>query len=402
MIAFVLLTIANTMMATLFRSLEQSIIDAINRWWYPDVTAEVEAYLAASFDQPIAMLSRMARANALLTGARALGFDVPGSVTQNAAWEFCTYHSPHCVGLTMQALAAAGVQWCDVFEPLRTLLHAPPGSVFTVEEGHLRALVRRAFDDDQLPALGADLERILTSARSLLLGEEGSAVIHLNNGAYLRVNPSSEIGSATNTEILSTVIGYTTHADSSDKVTLTFRKGVTPIQHVLSYHSSLVQCFISPFAAAHFDYAEAKKGEGRCWPFNRQGNLELNDPIIFSWNFRLRSTRATLSAEVKDFRLRTGKASRFRPLLVPTGLPGALHRARADAFKNIRWQTSEGETRFVPTEPRSLLATLRAFREVTSRRRDEWVAGSGELAARHTVGFDEGGVYPTADELPGV
>ncbi|TKA23930.1 hypothetical protein B0A50_06436 [Salinomyces thailandicus] len=367
------------------------------------VDQHVEGFLGSSFHSPQRLLRGMARANCLLSGSRALDFFVPGSATPSSDWDFYTYGSPYCVGLAIEALSGAGVEWCDAFQPIREIATAPMRSVFYMELEHAYAFVDRALTPRNVDPIVAD---ILVQLRDVLWTKPYQRAVLLNNGSTIHLVGRAGGGAPYGTGAVNLITGHTTHNGSSEKVQLIFRYNTSPVQHILAFYASSVQCFISPFAAVHLYFSLAKQRTAIYWPHNSQHEPSAVASVkkyeARQWTF---STPANaLSSAIEHHCLANSPYSTYLPLALNSGLPADLHNLRVEATKNISWQVSEGETRLIRAEPRSQRATLARYsnnREATGGR-SQAAVDTFNLAMKHSVAFKHTGCYSHADELVGI
>ncbi|KAK3075569.1 hypothetical protein LTR53_001007 [Teratosphaeriaceae sp. CCFEE 6253] len=373
-------------------------------WSWPDYTARILDFLAASFHNPAQLLRGMGNASCILTGPRALEFHHPGCIDANAEWTFVTHPSAYCVGLAMQALQTAGVVWEDSFEPIREIAAAQSGEILPIHLRLLKEHVRRAaFGSVTRPALGPSMDAVLKHVAAVLqhadvVGAPVPEYVRLPNGVVIHVDQSKYGGPyrSGSPSWVAAVIGHTTYNGTHQAVRLISKAGKLPIEHVLDFSASSVQCFVTAFGAGHLYDAMAKKRRAYYWPNNAQyksgstGNLDSDSCNQFTYS------RAPASP-VQDRRLGIG-GSRFMAfdLQLYRG-----HSVRQVALRNLRWQVSEGETRFVPTEPKSFRDALYGSclpRDLAVTRELE---SAKARAVEACVGIDEAQDNAHPRQLPG-
>jgi hypothetical protein len=126
--------------------------------------------------------------------------------------------------------------------------------------------------------------------------------------------------------------GYTTHNGTHQKVQLIFSADHTPMEQIMAFYASHVQCSISAFGAGHLYHWSATARVGLFWPFNTQHRESADAAMLKycarSWTFEL-APASSRAIQIKQ--LRSDKGSKFVPFDLDTGLPEELDSARRDA-----------------------------------------------------------------------
>ncbi|KAI7554891.1 hypothetical protein KC331_g229 [Hortaea werneckii] len=385
-----------------------AILQTVRARLNPDYTTAVVNYLHQSFGAPESLLRSMASGNFILSGSRALDFFRPGSAVESSDWDFYTYHNSYCVGLAIQALMDSGVVFDDALQPLRDMLDAPARMVIRMHVDTIWTYIERAdFYRHTGRPLEAPIDQLLQEIRTELTIDPYTRVMALPRRAVLHIlrgrrEPTYGPGTTTSVHI---VTGHTTHNGTNQKVQLIFSPRLTPLQHIMAFYASSVQCFISAFGAVHLFHKLAMKREAYYWPNNSQHPPSASTALLkySGRQWRFVATPLSLSSTIVDHSLKS-RGSVLMPVKINTGLSPALHRVRAEAFANVRCQISEGETRFIATEPKSLRDVLQANRTARHLNRlcDPKLEAARRLARDHSVAFDRDGSFPYPAELSGV
>lgn len=293
---------------------------------------------------------------------------------------------------------------------MRELLRALPISVRCMDVSTIQKLVRCALSSTDLdrspPAVQAILQQLEGATRTSLRTDR----IRLNTGVliniiYWRTGDQPFDDDAPAAFIPGTIsIGQVQHV-----VRLYFKPNTTPLQHVLAFPTSATQCFISAFGAGHLYYSTLCKWKKFLWPHNafspkNQTVVELDKRGCQSW--KLLEYDVSPETPVSNRALLSNKYAKYVDFDICTAalISGELRKLRVEAQRNVRWETSEGETRFVRSEPRSHRELLWDNREAAGYHpgRPRWLAKAKELAMRHCVVMDTSPSSPTPDELAGV
>ena len=152
-------------------------------------------------------------------------------------------------------------------------------------------------------------------------------------------HPSCEYRSQSNFDVIT---GHTTHNNTRIKVQLIFSARKSPLEHVIDFYASHVQCAITPYGAIHFDWENAKNQMGGLWPRNSQAKMLV--PLAIEkyeqrgWEFHRQSeneriVRTTTSPEVKVVEFN-----------VELEIDPTLERTRRRAFQHLTWEQAGGRT----------------------------------------------------------
>lgn len=346
----------------------------------------------------------MARASFILSGSRALEVFVPGSCCDlSSDWDFYIPFSAYCVGIALQTLSTCGVVWNDIFEPVRAIARAPGGTVLEMHVDVIKGLVTYAqrfpgdiqLDDESLATLQA--MRKCMRNRYCRQMQFGNVVVKVLRGRH-----SVPYYSPTSIYIIT---GHTTHNDTNQKVQLIFKPATSPIEHIMAFYASSVQCLVSAFGAAHFYSSLANGRQAFYWPNNSQHHPSAAAAMCKysnrGWSFTVPSH--LLSTSIQRAQLSGSSDSKVVLFDIDTGLSPTLAEARQNAFKSLAWECSEGETRFVPSAPKSgrkIFAANRKRRCVFHYQRPVLNAAK-MLAVQHSLAFKRNGRWAYPDEIVG-
>lgn len=367
------------------------------------------AYLSQSFENLDGLSRAMAKSCCVLSGSRALEVFIPGSCNEESDWDFYVPFSVYCVGIMMDALGRSGVQWQDVFQPLRDIADAPWGTVVHMELCHVQALITKALthgplehsDDTIDPVVGPILRHIHRELHRRRRCDR----IRFGNGTVLLVDHGVPVTRSCSRSSVHVITGFTTHNGVRQKIQLIFQPDLSPMQQITTFYASSAQCGISPFGAFHLFFARAIRHEGIFFPNNSQhvasAHAAMRKHAARGWTFF--TPRWVFNTSVRDERLSSSWSSIFVPLRMPVDIPDKLAEARRSMLANLKWEISEGETRLTRAMPISVRHVIEGNRRrrVANRslRQDPVLREAMALAMRHTVAFNDCSSHLFPDEL---
>lgn len=208
---------------------------------------------------------------------------------------------------------------------------------------------------------------------------------------------------------LTIIRGYTTHNDSNIPVQLIFKKGMSPIQHIMTYYSSHVQCVLTGVGAVHLYHTLAMQKKGLIWPSNIENPASVNRGMLkyarrgwqLEWSQRSLENRTIKAKEpgsgarVILFQRQEGNAGENEQ-----AVRSELRESRTAALMNLTWSQINGTTtytgRFCPEvyHDERLQAYLSEVRQhETSRENcEEEYMSDLRLVRQHTTAFDMDGI----------
>nr|OQO32684.1 hypothetical protein B0A51_00062 [Rachicladosporium sp. CCFEE 5018] len=385
----------------------------------PTTERDILEYLGGFFLQPEALLKGMADSCTIISGSRALEFFAPGSSTSESDWDFYTYNSCYCVGRALRVLEAAGVEWDDLWKPIRDLANAGPGTKAYMHKSRLNSYFQRRAAGDQ------KVKSALAAIESAMNEDEKFAGIRANSPSERLMKglpyPENAILRWGNVELLvhtlapavsqpysasSTVDIISGKIPSRDncKVQLIFSRNRSPIQQVMAFYASSVQCFLTPYGAVHLYHRQAAKRVGYWWPQNTQHKPSADAARLKygarGWTF---IDQSRLDSEKRVVRqLDPGNTeSKLIPFAVDTGLNSALEANRRDALKEMTWVEHRGQT-FLMRSARGPAYEILLGTVVDDKKQSEDDEHVINLTSKHTVAFADSSSGARPEHLSGV
>lgn len=365
---------------------------------------DVLQYFGQSFANPIAVIQGMAQGTVILGGSRALEFFVTESCTVHSDWDFYTYQSKYCVGIALQTLANAGVVWDDIFQPFRDLAAAPAGTVAYMHVSAVTRCTGRGLYEGHPGAADPEVNAWLTALEAAIDDDMYVASVEVA-GRVLVISHAQNTTAYLHSPTVNIITGYTSHNGSRQKVQLIFGKK-TPMQQIMAFYSSSVQCCITAYGAIHFYHDEAVERTGLIWPKNSQHQPSANSAMLKysarGWKFTLPSG-ASPAPRIKQLSQNAG--SKFIKFDFATGLAPQLEQARRAALDHLAWAEIDGETKLIELKShhqRFVYGAGRKRRRHIQGRADAYLRNAGRLAFQHTVGLWAGQYSRYPEDLSGL
>jgi hypothetical protein len=326
---------------------------------------------------------------------------VPGSCTQQSDWDFYVDGSAASVGCAIKALAEQGVVWDDLYAPFIQLMEADEYHPVNMPRAHLNEYIHtRAIVGRYQPRgdVAAELGEIYAHRRQhdFRVGAHGHLSTrrggHTANTEYYR------------TPDLNMITGHTTHGSQQVKVQLIFSKKLSPMEEVMSYYASHVQCAITAYGGVHFYFSDAAESRGFTWPNNSQAPHAAPKAISKyrsrGWTFIEQTDEEMQAHIIKQMSGAPDNGAKVELFNLDLGLPGDVERHRRIAFQRLAWQEVEGSTALIRVSPPSHKSgVVRRFKTNTELADfDDDV----EVAIAHSVAFPHFGrraTYAHANDI---
>jgi len=201
------------------------------------------------FKDPQRLLYELGKAGTLLSGSRALEYFVKDSAIESSDWDFYCRADLTSIYSTVTALGNAGVTWITMRNRLKEIIYNTPFEHIRdcLSERPFRDIVHNLYDED-----GSYIDSL--------------SIDHIRR-IMRRLKPSEDY----NGNAFGLLKGTITKNGISQPVQLIYsQKCLSPIQVILKFHSSIVQCFISFSGAAHLYYESAIKKISYFWSSNTE------------------------------------------------------------------------------------------------------------------------------------
>lgn len=204
---------------------------------------------------------------------------------------------------------------------------------------------------------------------------------------------------------LTIIRGHTVHNDSNIPVQLIFKKGMSPIEHIMTYYSSHVQCALTGVGAVHLYHTLAMQKKGLIWPSNIENQASVNRGMLkyarrgwqLEWSQRSLENR-TIKAK------QAGSGARvilFQRQEVDAGenvqaARSELRELRIAALTNLTWSQINGSTtytgRYCPEvyhneQLQAYLSEVHRHEAAREDREEEYVSDL-RLVRQYTTAFD--------------
>lgn len=355
-------------------------------------TEAVLNYLRVWFPIPETLLRGMAQYHLWLSGSRAAEFHVPGSCRETSDFDFYTHYDAQCIGGSMRLLQDQGVIWDDPFDVLRTLLDAQRPTVMSISRDKLYRMV-------YMPTNSSHAKEIVTLLPTLrdYLQEGGSRSVSIGEQGILNIGPErrthGEYGHS-----ISIVTGHTTFHERK-KVQLIFAKNRTPLDHIMAFYGSHVQCAITAYGTFHLYYQKATDRGSYIWPNNSQHPDSVRAAMQKykerGWQFdsKAGNTDRTVFRSLANAPVDGSRSEMFN---IPLPLPREVERERRDALQHLVWREGGGRTEALIS--RGNTNTARCEQESDAGEREEW-AKNCDMIRRYHLGRIAGSeVHP--DRIP--
>lgn len=329
-------------------------------------SSSVLDHFRTAFFDPELLIKGMAKNNFILSGSRALDYFVPGSASPESDWDFYIPNNEACIAGALSVLEKGGVIWDDMLTPLRKLAETDDEKTIHLTRKMAEAYTEfwnSPFTKQKTAILNADFKQLmqdLTCAVANVDKEQTSTILVNNTTIHIHAESNhtamynSTFSNSVNSAFhpygpgLNVVRGTIPSATSPDGTTHTVQlisshdNSKTPLDLILAFYASHVQCFISAFGAAHLYFPSGKNAT--TWPLNTQhrpsADAALEKYTARGYTFTSRS----ISSKHGQRRLRQLADSRSSAKLVEFAFPFAfddvptpLQALRRTALKKIMW-----------------------------------------------------------------
>lgn len=283
----------------------------------------------------------MAENHLWFSGSSAADIFVPGTRDGDSDLDFYTHYNKQCVGGSMRLLEAQGVVWEDPFDQIQTLLDAKTPICIHMHRAKVLGMYYKEPPSQQLGAVLQSICGLLDGRRadesiSEKVGEHGTLTIdgHGFEGYGLGI---------------SLVTGHTTYGKKT-KVQLIFAKGRTPLEHIMAFHASHVQCAITPYGMFHMYHEKAVQQRAYLWSDNRQHPEGVLAAVAKykkrGFSFDERHTHKWTNVITH---LLGHDGSRLFEFNLPLPLSAGMDEERREEFKQLAWREEGGKTRTLTT-----------------------------------------------------
>ncbi|KAK6441751.1 hypothetical protein LTR95_002004 [Oleoguttula sp. CCFEE 5521] len=382
----------------------------------PTTNRDILEYLGEYFLQPEALLRGMASSCTIISGSRALEFFAPGSSSPDSDWDFYTYSSPYCVARAIRPLEVAGIEWDDFWQPVKDLANVPPYStrymhksrlesyfgrdnpVERDQEAHfvLEGLGKAMKEHEQFARISADshLKRLTEGLPypkdATLEWPKGSLLVHTMAPAAMQPYSMSST--------LDIITGKIPSRDNC-KVQLIFSRNRSPMQQVIAFYASSVQCCLTAYGAVHLYHRLAAKRIGYWWPHNTQHKPSADAARLKyearGWTFIDQSPLDSQKRVVRQLDAENTQ-SKLIPFAVDTGLDSVLEAHRRDALAQMTWVEHRGQTYLMRS------ARGPAYELGDDENESEGAEEAVSLTLKHTVAFGNSSSGARPETLNGV
>jgi len=224
-------------------------------------TYERARYFEQDFTEGKALWHAMAENCCVWSGSRALNYWVPNACNEDSDYDFYVPDNGHCIFGMVQALRAAGV---TLVSPLKELQDKFATGGTVRYSRWMAAKLVAAFDDHWAPQyagplMHAVIEGLRAAANTLLDGTDPVELdfkladvevpLHITIYSWM----SEEYEHLPGLQIIRGV------GPTFKNVQLIFAPKMSATSHILRFHSTAVQCFISPYGAVHLYWHDLTK-----------------------------------------------------------------------------------------------------------------------------------------------
>ena len=235
--------------------------------------------LSQYFENVPKMWIAMGEYNVLLSGSRSLDYFFPGSCSDDSDFDFYVPANGHCIVGTIKELGDAGVIFHSPFDRIHEFFMR--GGTYHLTYWEAKVLVK-AFNEywvnhsspKVIMAFVEHLKWVLSKAdgdtQSFPFSRFSKPVTVI---VHHRPYPAYD-----HIPNLNVIRGHTTHLGQSKTVQLISAPKTSPAAHVLRFHSSAVQSFVSPLGAAHLYYKLTAQKQSYAWDSNTTGSTIVGQP----------------------------------------------------------------------------------------------------------------------------
>ncbi|USW50923.1 hypothetical protein Slin15195_G042420 [Septoria linicola] len=332
---------------------------------------DVLEYLRPFFSDPKALMNGMAASNTIISGSRALEFFRPGSCTVDSDWDFYIPNNKDCAKVMLLALEESGVEFEDVFEPLRQLLASP-----TVRTLHVsRQFIYRVNWSMELTKDGiqgeAKLRQLVTDACKAPVVDDvfsdsppAPAYVKVGNSQLIiHSKPPTDrsikmlhCGDNQYGQNINIITGHTTQDGRHTKVQLISCHRHSPIELVMAFYGSHIQCFISAYGAAHLYHRLTMSNTAYYWAENMCAKYRpaalagkaKYETRGFTFEPYPSTTKGAVILRGLGIEAYDGAKVIVFDFPFSLAIREDLHAVRKQAFQSLKWLETAQTTRAVP------------------------------------------------------
>lgn len=232
-------------------------------------------FFDADFKNGKELWNSMAEYPSIWSSSRALNEFIPGTCDKNSNYDFYTFDNSHVIYGMIRALKHAGVVITSLLHSIKTKIST--GSTISFPCWKAQKLVE-SFNASWAPQYTSPLMNSIiawlrqTCKQIIQLGNKLQEAEQAYNWAIeggkkltIKIRANIAIKGYDHIAKLQVLRGET---HTGKKIQLIFAPSITPVDHILRFHSTVIQCFICPYTAVHFYWNLIKQRKAWAWAEN--------------------------------------------------------------------------------------------------------------------------------------